>query len=109
MSLFLPSHQGKKISLKIHIAVEESRTASLPEKFLSMPWAMALLFPWKMCNRKWTDKAGSRATYYRKVTCTTALPFVTLQHRHICNEGWKKLLLTAPSGQKQRPVGCSTN
>lgn len=45
MSLFLPSHQGKKISLKIGIVMEESKAASLPEKFLSMPWAMALLFP----------------------------------------------------------------
>jgi len=54
-----------------------SIAASHAENFLYTPWAV---FPQKACNRKCADKqSGSRAMYYRRVTCITAVPFVTLQ------------------------------
>lgn len=83
--------------------------ASYPENFLYMPWAMPLLFPRKASNRKCVDKqSGSRATYYRRLMCITAIPFVTLQLSHQQGE-LEKAVAQSSLGPKATPVGCSAN
>lgn len=87
--------------------MEDSRVstaASLPENFLHMPWAIALLFPWKACNTKRVDKPRSRATSYRRVTSITAIPFVTLQLRQQ-QRGLEEALAQSSPRPKAKPRG----